>query len=772
MSDAPKCRRTPVALAVLAALQAAATQAPAQAQAPTQAESASASQLPRISVSGDEEETGIKAERVESSKFTQPLLDTPQTVTVIRKEVILQQGAASLTETLRNTPGITLQLGENGNTQSGDSIFMRGFDTQSSIFLDGIRDLGPAVRDVFNVEQVEIFKGPAGADNGRGATSGYINLASKVPTYDDALFSSVAYGTEERRRLTADWNHTLERIDGAAFRLNLMGQEGGVAGRDFIERESWGIAPSLALGLGTPTRFYAFSQHIHQDNTPDGAVPTIGIADYTNSTLDDNGIDAPPVDDETYYGLASDFEHIKANLFTVRVEHDFSDFTTVRNISRYGRSEQQRVLTAPLRAPIVSDTVGGVTVVRTDPNTWTLNRTRHASYRENEVLTNQTNLTTQFSTGPIRHSLSSGFEFIYESQFTPTVSGLGTLAPTSLYNPDRVGDFTAAPDIQFTGAYTDGHTTTGAIYAFDTWELTPRWLLSTGLRWEHYDTESDDADVSTTTPTDITVVRSSVSDDALSWKVGLLFKPSEPGSVYAAFANSLKPPGADNFAFNSNISATTGNVNINNPNLDPQKARNIELGTKWDLLRGRLAVTAAAFKSVNENDLARTDPGNPDAIVQYGEKEVKGIELGLVGQITDAWQVVAGVTRQDTEVTEGREDRAEQQGANINFSPRFSATVWSTYRLPMGLTIGGGLRHQSTQARTISNSGSTSGVFEVPSFTVVDLYAAYTVNNHIDLQLNAYNITDEEYVASINNSGERYTAGIPLSYLATVNFRF
>jgi len=750
-------RSTPIAAAVLATLHAAAAHAQGEAPPPE-------SQLGKIAVSGEGEETNTyKAERGESSKFTQALLDTPQTVTVIRKDVILQQGAASLTDTLRNTPGITFQLGENGNTQSGDTIFMRGFDTQNSIFLDGIRDLGAAVRDVFNVEQVEVFKGPAGADNGRGATSGYVNLVSKVPSEQGFFASSLAYGTEDRRRATGDWDVPIDAIAGGAFRLNLMGQEGGIAGRDVLERNSWGIAPSLALGLGTPTRFYAYSQHINQDNTPDGAVPTIGIADYANPTLQAAGIPAPPVNDENFYGLNSDYEKIKANMFTVRVEHDFSSDLTLRNVSRYGKSEQERVLTAPLQAPIVADD----TVVRTDPNTWTLNRTRHASFRENEVLTNQTNVTAHFSTGRIQHSLSSGFEFIYEKQFTPTVAGLGTLAPTNLYSPDPNGVFTVAPAIARTGAFSDGSTTTGAVYAFDTWELGPRWQLTTGVRWEHFTTETQTVAINGTTTTGTSL---DVSDDLVSWKTGVLFKPVESGSIYLAFANSLRPPGTDNFTLNA-TPGNNNNVNANNPNLDPQRAINLELGTKWDLLDGRLAATAALFKSKNKNDLARTDPGDPDAIIQYGEKEVKGIELGLVGQLTPAWLITAGLTRQDTDVKEGQFG-GTQTGAAINFSPKFSATLWSTYKLPMGFTIGGGVRHVDTQARTVSNVAVTAGVFQVPKFTVVDLYAAYDVTQNIAVQLNAYNVGDEDYVSSINNAGQRYITGIPRSYLATVNFKF
>ena len=748
MSHASKFRHLPVAAAVFAALQAAAAHADAE---PTPA-----TQLPRISVAGQGEETETyKAERVESDKLTQLLRDTPQTVTVIRKEVMAQQGAASLTDTLRNTPGITFQLGENGNTQSGDTIFMRGFDTQSSIFRDNIRDLGAAVRDMFDVEQVEIFKGPAGADNGRGATSGYVNLASKVPNQRDALASSIAYGTEDRHRVTGDWNCALESLDGAAFRLNVMGQRGGVAGRDVLERDSWGVAPSFAYGLGTDTRFYAYGQHIHQDNTPDGAVPTVGISDYRFAAPNAN-ITGPPVRDANYYGVTGDFENIRADMITARIEHDFAPDLTLRNTSRWGESQQERVLTAPLQAPNI--------VYPNDPSTWTLNRTRHASFRDNTIITNQTNLAAKFVTGGIQHSLSSGLEYIFEKQFTPTYGALGVLAPTSLYRPDRNGVFTTAPAIARTLQYANGHTSTGALYAFDTWELTPRWQLTTGGRFEHYETQTENSSATGA------MTSESQSDHLFSWKVGALYKPTEAGSIYVAFANSLKPPGADNFTLNS-TPTTTGGVNAANPNLDPQRATNIELGTKWDLLDARLFATAALFKSTNRNDLQRNDPGDPDAIIQYGEKEVTGIELGLVGQLTPAWQISAGLTRQNTDVKEGTFG-GTQTGAVINFSPKFSATMWTTYRLPMGFTVGGGVRHVDTSARTVSTVAPTAGVFEVPSYTVVDLFAAYDVNENIALQLNGYNLTDEDYISSINNSGFRYLAGTPRSYLATVNFKF
>jgi len=187
--------RRRIAAAVGLALSAAA----ANAQADTEA----AKTLPKVSVAAPEPEATPKVDNVSSPKFTQPLLDTPQTIAVVSKEVLQQQGATTLSQALRNTPGVTFLLGENGNTATGDSIFMRGFDTQGSIFIDGIRDLGTVTRDTFNTEQVEIAKGPAGPDYGRGAASGYVNMSSKVPTVDSFTAGTASYGTASNART---WN--------------------------------------------------------------------------------------------------------------------------------------------------------------------------------------------------------------------------------------------------------------------------------------------------------------------------------------------------------------------------------------------------------------------------------------------------------------------------------------------------------------------------------------------------------------------------------------
>src|SRR5688572_7929143 len=419
--------------------------AAAASQAQAQQTSEETKTMSKISVEATEAEETPKVDRVSSPKFTQPLLDTPQTIAVVSKEVLKQQGATTLSQALRNTPGVTFLLGENGNTATGDSIFMRGFDTQGSIFIDGIRDLGTVTRDTFNTEQVEIAKGPAGPDYGRGAASGYVNMASKVPTPESFTGGSASYGTASNARITGDINHRFEG-SGTALRLNVMGQDGDVDGRDFIERKGWAVAPSLAFGLETDTRSYFYLLHTEQDNVPDGGVTTIGLDGFYNRDLDPNPPPANPppanpplapprapglvpalADRENYYGYRGDFEQTSGTMFTARFEHDFNENVSIRNSTRYGRLEQFYILTG----------VNAVTIPGPDPATWTVNRTRQSKFQENTLMTNQTNLTINVATGAVSHAITTGVEFINEEQFNPTYSpaSLGALVPANPYNP-------------------------------------------------------------------------------------------------------------------------------------------------------------------------------------------------------------------------------------------------------------------------------------------------------------------------------------------------
>lgn len=746
-------RRTASAAAAFAALAIPAAVHAQQAAAPADAASAPASTqvLPEIKAKSAVE-TPYKAEAMSSPKFTQPLVDTPQTITVIKKELLREQGATTLSEALRNTPGVTMLMGENGNTSSGDSIFMRGFDTSGSIFVDGIRDLGFISRDVFNIEQVEVVKGPSGADNGRGASSGYVNLSSKVPFAENFNAASLSLGTSSRKRATADLNRPLDiGVPGTAVRLNLMVQDSGVPGRDEVEKKSYGFAPSIAFGLNTPTRAYFYLLHSKQDNLPDGGVPTYGVGNYKLPTTAPAGVPTPtPVDSENFYGSRSDYEKIDIDMFTARVEHDVAPGITLRNTSRYGRSTQDSVLTGVNAVNFVTPA---------DPSTYTVNRSRQRKYQQNEILTNQSNITAELGSGEVKHSVTGGVEFTYEKQSLPTFAlptGV-TQDPANLYDPS-LGDVFQTPVRN--GAYAKGNTLTAAVYAFDTLKVGEQWQFTGGVRWEKYRTEFNSM---TLTDGVLVPLALDASGNLLSWKLGALFKPAPNGSVYVSVASSELPPGGANHTLSANAN------NVNQPNLDPQEGSNIEVGTKWEFLGGKLAIAGAIFRSENKNELVQ-DPIDTTVYTQVGKRRVQGIELSVVGQLTNELHLSAGLARMDPEIERAA---AATQGGLIQWSPELTFTSWLTYKLPFGLTLGGGARYVDNATTTSNVDTSTvTGLTEMPSYWVADALVGYEFSKNFNLQLNVYNLFDKEYLSAVNSGRSRYFPGVPRSALLTANVQF
>lgn len=708
-------------------------------------------------------EAPYKSDSSANNKLTQPLVDTPKTVQVIKKEMLREQGANSLMEALRNTPGITMQLGENGNTAAGDTFMMRGFSTQQSTFVDGVRDLGAVSRDVFNLEQVEVVKGAAGSDIGRGASSGYINLISKLPTLTDEVFATGGYGTADKSNLTADINRQLN--DNSAFRLNLMRRDGNVDGRDHVDNSSYGVAPALAFGLDTATRVYLYSQHVRQDNTPDGGIPTIGMSGFYNANAALNA--GGKVDSENYYGSKGDSEKIDGDMFTVKVEHDVNDGLTLRNLTRWGRSNNDRTLTG----------INALAAPTAVPGTWTVTRSRQVVDQENEILANQTSLNAEFDTFGLRNELAAGLELMSEKQLNrsyataaQTIDGVAypavPLPPANLYNPSA-NDALGEP--YKTGAYSDGETKTAALYVFDTLHLNQQWALNGGVRFEHFRTETDSVAITagSRVPAD-----AYESGDLTSWNTGVVFKPLENGSVYLSYANSLTPPGSGNFNLAANSASSSSNEQVG---LEPQETQHIELGTKWDLLDQRLALTLAAYRTENENQVSYDS--FTAQYFQEGKTRVDGVELGLVGQLTNFWQVSAGVahmkTKQLDQATFSSNTGAITENTGVRWSPDLTATLWTSYTLG-DLTLGGGARYVSEQDRVIASGAdrSTMNMPSIPSYWVADAMAAYRVNENVNVRLNVYNLFDKEYIESLNNSGARARLGTPRSAMLTAELSY
>lgn len=714
-----------------------------------------------------------KVEQVSSPKFTQPLRDTPQTIQVISNQVFTQQGATTLTEALRNSAGVgTFYAGENGNTNTGDAIYMRGFDTSSSLFVDGIRDLGSISRDLFNIEQVEVVKGPAGTDNGRSAPTGAINLSSKQAYLEDAISGTATTGTDSQNRVTADVNQTLG--ESSAVRVNLMWQDSDVAGRDHVNNSRFGIAPSFGFGLDGKTRSYLNLLYVEQDNMPDGFVPTVGIAHWEPQPGLEQLI-GNPVDSENFYGLRGDHDDVTVKMATFRIEHDFADNVTLTNSLRWGTTEQDYLLSAFMSTGGV-DASGNPTgnIKWSDVNdlsSYTLARGTN-TYKdvENEILTDQLNLRIDFATGGIEHNLSTGVEFTREEQINYGNIATGSRAAANLYNPDW-NDIDAL-GAQRSGANNEGQTDTLSFYTFDTLKFSEQFLVTGGVRADRYETQytsnaicnngtgrgavpCNGADIGTI----VTTIDAEAKDTLVNWKLGAVYKPMEAASIYANYAISQQPPGGSNFQLSN--SAT----NANNPNLDPQKSETVELGLKWDVLAEKLSVNAAVFSTDVTNEINSQDPDN----IQSGEKSVAGIELSVVGSITDNWSVTAGYTDMDTEVDNGPLITADGT-PNLTYTPEEAFTSWTTYRFPAGLMIGGGVRYTAGLHRGTDGAVGTPAYTD--SYTVVDAVVSYDFSANLTVRLNAYNLFDEEYVASINKSGYRYTPGTPRTFMLSADVRF
>ena len=636
------------------------------------------------------------ASTITSSKYTEPLRNIPQTISIISKSVIEEQAATTLRDVLRNIPGLTVAAGE-GGAPAGDNLTLRGFSARNDIFIDNARDLSPQARDPFNLEQVEIVKGPSSTFSGRGSTGGTINLVSKSPNVVPFYGFTANFGTDETRRATADINIPLERLGlgkRTALRLNLLAHESGVAGRDVVENKRWGIAPSIAFGLGTQTRLTLSYFKMKQDNISDYGIPWVPA---TNNVLKDFRDKPAPVPRETFYGFKNrDKEKLDADLMTAKFEQDFSDNLSLRNQLRYGYSTRDSIATPPRFASNDS------TVINRELRSWVT---------KDEIWDNQTDLRAKFSTGKVEHSLVSGMAVTRETN--KRVNRTAPNSPTTLLNPnpnDRyAGAITVSP---FVGDVTGNSL---AFYTFDTAKFGEKFELNGGLRYDYFDVEG-----STTTPSTIAKI-----DRMVSWRAGAIYKPKQNASIYVGYGTSLNPS-------LEGLSYGTANTRI-----DPEKTYTFEVGTKWDLFRERFSVSGAVFRVDKDN--ARTPGALPDDPPQVldGRQRVKGVELAATGSLTREWKILAAYTFLDSEVV--KSNTITEIGKELQNTPKNSFNIWSIYQFPWKLNLGGGVRFVD---RRFGNNTNTR---QVDSYWTIDATAAYPLNEHMDLRLNLYNLNNAYY---------------------------
>lgn len=647
-------------------------------------------------------------------KLTEPLRDIPQTITVISHEVMEEQGATTLRDVLRNVAGITFQAGE-GGVPAGDQLSIRGFSARTDMFVDGVRDFGGYSRDSFNMEQVEVAKGPTSALAGRGSTGGAINQVSKAPNMEPMVDGTFGFGNASYQRGTIDVNQPLKDspIPGMALRFNAMWTDSDTPNRDLVNSSRWGIAPALSLGSGTHTRTTISYFKLQQDNLPEYGLPWVPV--NTNPELQAYQNGPAPVDQTNFYGLVGrDYEKTNTDLATVDIAHDLGGSAVVRNLTRWGKNVRDSVITAPRFTAVNTSTA--------------INRQLQSRDMTDDILANQTNLTSHFRTGQLGHAVTAGLEFSTET--SENFSRSGPTAPlANLFAPNPLDSY-AGPIVR-TGASTKGEADSTAAYAFDTLSIGSHLELTGGLRWDRFAVDYTAIAVGgAATPFERT-------DDMVSGRAGVIFKPRPEGSIYVGYGTSFNPSA-------EGLSLSAANVI-----LEPEKTKNIEVGTKWDLLRQQLSATAAVFRTEKTN--ARTpgvNAGDPPTVLA-GKQTVDGVEFGISGRIRRWWTTIANYSHMRSNI--GRSNTVAELDQNLALTPENTLSVWTTFALPKNIGVGGGAQFMDSVFRNATNTAS------VPSYWLINAMASYEVNTHLTLRMNANNLANEQYIDRVG--GGHYIPG-------------
>ncbi|MNO60081.1 putative TonB-dependent receptor BfrD precursor [compost metagenome] len=531
--------------------------------------------------------------------------------------------------------------------------------------------------------------------------------------------------------------------DNAAFRLNLMKHEANVAGRDGVSVSRWGVAPTITFGFNTPTRATFSYYHLSTDDIPDYGLP---MTDPTGRSKANPGKPVS-VDKDNFYGLTHrDFRETTSDSGTIRLEHDLADNVTISNSTRVSRSTFDSIVTTP------DDSRGNV-------KNGFVYRSPKSRNSTSEGWVNQTDVKATFDTGAISHSLVSGIELSYEDthnrqyQVAPAVPG-STCNPTLIANGDCTSLANPSPKDNWAGTITDGSnftdtdTKTSAIYMFDTLKLNEQWDLNLGLRYDDFDIES--SGVASNVPFD----RENKSH-FWNYQAGLVYKPTSNGSIYVAWSTSSNPSGETAGNGGQEISAA-------NENLDPERSKNYEIGTKWEFFDAALSLNGALFRTDKTN--ARVaDPVLSTVQVLDGEQRVQGVELGFSGSLTSKWKVFGGYTYMDSDIR--KSTVASDEGNDMPQTPENNFTLWTTYELLQNFTVGGGTTYVDSQF------GNTANDVEIPSYWRYDAMAAYKLSKNVDLQLNVQNLTDKRYFDQIQGRHMAHVAPGRTALLG-VNFHF
>jgi catecholate siderophore receptor len=649
--------------------------------------------------------------------------DQPQSINTVDQKELAEQNLPLLQDALRNVPGITLNSGEGGS--HGDSVNLRGLSIPDSFFLDGVRDIGQYQRDTFDSEAVSVLLGPASAIFGRGSTSGVINTISKQPILTPLAAVTVSGGQAEYWRGTGDFN--LPLTDTIAARVAVMDQRNGVVDRDQIIYRRWGVAPTLAFGIDTPTRLTLSYFKEAENDIPDYGIPFV---------------DGAPADvnRSNYYGLVNyDRTRTNTNIGTLRFEHDFSDSLTLSDSLRYANYGFAYLVSAPhlgddyVPAPPPGTPYSEIEVYRDQPS----------SAGTTSLAINRTDLTGKFDIAGFKNTLTGGIELSKEQSHVDRFeNGIDDIPPTPLLTPNGFGT-PPTPLIVYSNPKGEGKDV--SVYGLDSLALGAHWDIDLDLRWDRFRTNFNE--VFTGTAFDRT-------DTFVSPRVAVIYKPDETQSYYLSYGTSYNP------AIEYLIIAPS------DQSLSPEKDSALELGAKIKILGGKAEVTGALFDTLVTN-VRNSDPDDPTIQDAPFDQRIKGVELGINGYISSVLEVIANYTHLDDKITATSDPLS--LGKFAPNTPHDAANVWMILEPTKAWSIGGGF---TAVSHRYADTENTAGV---PDYVVFNAMTSYEVTDRFKLQLNVNNLTNKLYFTGVYYSDYTENHALPnpgRTVIGTASYRF
>ncbi len=644
--------------------------------------------------------------------------DTPQTVNIIPREVLRQQNVTTLEQALRNVPGITVSIGEGNGGVNGDQFRIRGFNAQNDVLSDGLREIGAFQRDMFNVDSVAVLQGPSGfAIGGAGSVGGAINSTTRTPHLGNSYGGVATGGMGPTMRVTGDVN--IQLSDTIAMRVNAMVENSNLVDRDGQDNEKWGIAPSIAFGLGTNTTGSIEYMHYHYDRATDGGVPVIADSSGRGQPITEFGVRRA-----NWYGIQNDRDNVTVDRVTGRISHQVNSWLTLTNDTRVAWVDRSFAFTP------ASLSAQGITQFFAGGNPAITAGGGGSPYKqETWGIQNIAQGIARFSTGSLRHEAVFGIDASYEDAdrkgygFVPARGSVTQLVrnPANGYS---LG-VTSSPTNQ-----RETDTTQVALFASERLWIVPEFSIIAGLRWTYYELNHTSG-----TPGSAPTVDVSTDDSYVDPRVSLVFEPTQSQTYYATWSRSTTPPGVNFTTIPAGQSSQTNaqnNANINETNTL------WEVGAKVSLISNRLGIAAALFR-IDKDNAHETDPTTGTVFTSSDKQRNQGIEIGISGNPLPNWNINLNYIYIDSETRDSA--NAAAKGKRVAYVPENAVSLWTTYEINPGeawnLLIGGGITWRDS---VFLNNTNTS---EAPENFSLDAVVSHRLNRNLTLQLNGYNLTDE-----------------------------